>query len=93
MSPDTRSSASLPKTTRLPFFVVAPRSVVYNWLDEAARFTPKLRVVDYSGDSTILRVYGSTEKLDALIRLLNDFTITELVRSGKMVMARGVATT
>ncbi len=37
------------KTTKLPFFVVAPRSVVYNWLDEAARFTPKLRVVDYSG--------------------------------------------
>ena len=33
------------------------------------------------------------EKLDALIRLLNDFEITELVRSGKMVMARGVATT
>jgi acetolactate synthase-1/3 small subunit len=51
------------------------------------------RVVDYAGDSTILRVYGSSEKLDALIRLLNDFVITELVRSGKMVMARGHVTT
>ena len=51
------------------------------------------RVVDYASDSTILRVYGSTEKLDALILLLNDFVITELVRSGKMVMARGRATT
>jgi acetolactate synthase-1/3 small subunit len=51
------------------------------------------RVVDYDGDSTILRVYGSSEKLDALIRLLNDFRITELVRSGKMVMARGRAAT
>jgi acetolactate synthase-1/3 small subunit len=51
------------------------------------------RVVDYAGDSTILRVYGSSEKLDALIRLLNDFEITELVRSGKMVMARGRVTT
>ena len=51
------------------------------------------RVVDYGGDSTILRVYGSSDKLDALIRLLNDFTITELVRSGKMVMARARATT
>jgi len=51
------------------------------------------RVVDYAGSSTILRVYGSSEKLDALIRLLNDFDITELVRSGKMVMARGHATT
>jgi len=51
------------------------------------------RVVDYGSDSTILRVYGNSEKLDALIRLLNDMTITELVRSGKMVMARGRATT
>ena len=51
------------------------------------------RVVDYTADSTILRVYGNSEKLDALIRLLNDFEITELVRSGKMVMARGRATT
>ena len=51
------------------------------------------RVVDYGGESTILRVYGSSEKLDALIQLLNDFQITELVRSGKMVMARGRAST
>ena len=37
------------KTTNLPFLVVAPRSVVYNWLDEAAHFTPKLRAVEYRG--------------------------------------------
>ena len=29
--------------------VVAPRSVVFNWIDEAARFTPNLKVVDYTG--------------------------------------------
>jgi acetolactate synthase-1/3 small subunit len=51
------------------------------------------RVVDYGQDSLILRVYGSSEKLDALIRLLGDFRVTELVRSGKLVMARGRATT
>ena len=28
---------------------MAPRSVVFNWLDEAARFTPELKVVAYSG--------------------------------------------
>ena len=33
-----------------PTFVVAPRSVVYNWLDEAKRFTPALRVMAYSGN-------------------------------------------
>ncbi len=32
-----------------PSLVVAPRSVVFNWLDEAARFTPDLKVVAYSG--------------------------------------------
>jgi superfamily II DNA or RNA helicase len=37
------------KSTRLPFLVVAPRSIVYNWLDEAARFTPKLKVAEYRG--------------------------------------------
>ena len=37
------------KTTKLPFLVVAPRSVVYNWIDEAAHFTPKLRTVEYGG--------------------------------------------
>ena len=37
------------KTTKLPFLVVAPRSVVYNWIDEASRFTPKLQVIEYHG--------------------------------------------
>ncbi|MCZ6727040.1 MAG: SNF2-related protein [Acidobacteria bacterium] len=37
------------KTSRLPFLVVAPRSVVYNWIDEAAHFTPKLKSVEYRG--------------------------------------------
>jgi superfamily II DNA or RNA helicase len=32
-----------------PSLVVVPRSLVHNWLDEATRFTPRLRVVDYSG--------------------------------------------
>ncbi len=35
--------------TSRPSLVVAPRSVVFNWLDEAARFTPDLRVLSYSG--------------------------------------------
>ncbi len=36
-------------TKRPPSLVVAPRSVVFNWIDEAARFTPELKVLDYSG--------------------------------------------
>lgn len=29
--------------------VVVPRSLVFNWMDEAARFTPRLRVLDHTG--------------------------------------------
>jgi superfamily II DNA or RNA helicase len=29
--------------------VVVPRSVVFNWKEEAARFAPKLRILDFSG--------------------------------------------
>jgi superfamily II DNA or RNA helicase len=34
---------------RAPSLVVAPRSVVFNWRQEAARFTPNLRVLEYVG--------------------------------------------
>jgi acetolactate synthase I/III small subunit len=47
------------------------------------------KVVDYGQESLMLRAYGSTEKLDAFIELLRPFGLTELVRSGKIVMARG----
>jgi len=33
----------------VPSLVVVPRSVVFNWKEEAARFAPKLRVLDFSG--------------------------------------------
>ena len=32
-----------------PVLVVVPRSLVFNWIQEAARFTPKLKVLDWSG--------------------------------------------
>ncbi len=51
------------------------------------------KVVDYSADSLILRSYGSSEKLDAFTDLLRPFGLQELVRSGKILMARGVRET
>ena len=51
------------------------------------------KVVDYGKQSLVLRVYGGSEKLDALIALLGGFKIAELVRSGKILMARGFDTT
>jgi acetolactate synthase-1/3 small subunit len=41
----------------------------------------------------IVRVSGVSDKLDALLSLLRPFNIVELVRSGKILMARGQATT
>ncbi len=49
----------------------------------------KAKVVDYGTDSLILQVYGSSEKIDTFVDLLRPFGITELVRSGKLLMARG----
>ncbi len=34
---------------RRPSIVVVPRSLVFNWRDEAARFSPKLKIADYTG--------------------------------------------
>lgn len=37
------------KPSRKPSLAVVPKSLVFNWVDEAARFTPGLRVVTYTG--------------------------------------------
>lgn len=49
----------------------------------------KARVVDFGPKALILQAHGSSEKLDALIELLRPFHLVELVRSGKLLMARG----
>lgn len=36
---------------RSPTLIVVPRSLVFNWIQEAGRFTPNLRVLDYTGPS------------------------------------------
>jgi acetolactate synthase-1/3 small subunit len=51
------------------------------------------KVVDYGSDSLILRVYGGSEKLDAFIDLLRPYSLKELVRSGRILMARGIQET
>ncbi|MEX2207793.1 MAG: acetolactate synthase small subunit [Myxococcota bacterium] len=53
----------------------------------------KAKVVDYGSDSLILQVHGPSEKLDAFIDLLRPFKLAELVRSGKLLMARGMRVT
>jgi acetolactate synthase-1/3 small subunit len=49
----------------------------------------KARVVDFGTESVMLQIHGASEKLDAFIELLRPSGVTELVRSGKLLMARG----
>lgn len=51
------------------------------------------KTVDLTEESMILQVTGASEKLDACIGMLSKFGIIELVRTGKVLMARGKQTT
>jgi acetolactate synthase I/III small subunit len=53
----------------------------------------KAKVVDYSTDTLMLRAYGESKKLDSMMALLGNYDVREVVRSGKIVMARGTAQT
>jgi len=46
---------------RLPSIVVVPRSLVFNWKDEAARFAPKLKIADYTGPQRDPRSLGDAD--------------------------------
>lgn len=51
------------------------------------------KVTDYGQDSMMLRVFGASEKLNAFIALLRPYGLRELVRSGKILMVRGLQQT
>ncbi len=61
-----------PKTSK-PTLVVVPRSLIFNWLEEARRFAPNLRVLDHTGQradpgphfdefDVVLTTYGTLRK-------------------------------
>ena len=47
------------------------------------------QVVDYGPESVIIRIAGTSTKLDAFVELCKQWEIKEVVRSGQLVMARG----
>lgn len=51
------------------------------------------KTVDLTKTSMILMITGSSQKIDALMEVLSKFEVIELVRTGKVVMARGGSTT
>ena len=47
------------------------------------------KTVDISEETITIEATGTTEKMDALESLLSKFDLKEMVRTGKVVMARG----
>ena len=56
-----------PEEPRRPSIVVVPRSLVFNWMREAERFVPRLRVLDFT---------GSSRRIDAIDPATVDVVIT-----------------
>jgi len=85
------SRRTLRKRERLPpSLAVVPRSLVFNWRAEAARFTPRLRVLDYTGADRsresrvfagydlVLTTYGTLRKDVAVLREMEfDYVILD----------------
>jgi len=49
----------------------------------------KAQTVDLTSESVIIQLTGSSAKVDAAITYLTEYGIIEVVRTGKVVMARG----
>ena len=49
----------------------------------------KAETLDLQSDSLIIQVTGATEKVDAMVSMLEPYGIIELVRTGRVLMARG----
>ena len=72
---ETRRELRVAGEVKRPSLVVVPKSLVFNWKEEAARFTPQLRVLDYTGlaresaefaaHDVVLTTYGTLRR-DAL---------------------------
>lgn len=49
----------------------------------------KGRTLDFSDDTLIVQISGATDKIDAFVEMMKPYGVIELVRTGKVVMARG----
>ncbi|MEO6142548.1 MAG: acetolactate synthase small subunit, partial [Dermatophilaceae bacterium] len=49
----------------------------------------RAKVVDVAPDAVTIEATGSSDKLEALLRILEPFGIRELVQSGRVAIGRG----
>lgn len=47
------------------------------------------RVEDVSKDSVVIEITGEESKIDSLLKVLAEYTVLEVVRTGRVAMARG----
>jgi acetolactate synthase-1/3 small subunit len=50
----------------------------------------RARVVDVSPDSLVIEITGTEDKIDGLLEVLRPYGVIEMVRTGRVGMARGV---
>jgi acetolactate synthase-1/3 small subunit len=50
----------------------------------------RARVVDVSPDSLVIEITGTEDKIDGLLEVLRPYGVVEMVRTGRVGMARGV---
>src|SRR5213595_3952620 len=51
----------------------------------------RARVVDVSQDSLVIETTGTEDKIDSLVEVLRPFGVMEMVRTGRIALARGTA--
>ena len=51
----------------------------------------RARIVDVSPESLVIETTGTEDKIDSLVEVLRPYGVIEMVRTGRVAMARGIA--
>jgi acetolactate synthase I/III small subunit len=53
----------------------------------------RARIIDVSPESLVIETTGTEDKIDSLLEVLRPYGVMEMVRTGRVAMARGAGTT
>ena len=51
----------------------------------------RARIVDVSPESLVIETTGTEDKIDSLLEVLRPYGVIEMVRTGRVAMARGIS--